>query len=216
MTSPAPEILADTQQRLLQAAGEIFAVQGYRQATVRDIIERAGVNIAAVNYHFGDKLGLYVAVLQYWLGAAVEKYPADGGLAPDAPAAQRLQAFIRAFFFRVMDDGAPAWHGKLMAREMADPTPGVIEMLVETHFRANATILFKVLHDLLGQNASEERIRFCAFSVVGQCLFYRHCQHTIPLMAPEQKFGPAEIERIAEHITAFTLAGIQSYCNERS
>src|SRR4051812_8334662 len=108
---PAPKNLADTRGQLLQAAGEIFAEKGFRQATVRDIISRADTNIAAVNYHFGDKRGLYVAALQHWLGAAVEKYPADGGLSPGAPADQRLTAFIRAFLLRLMDEGVPAWHG---------------------------------------------------------------------------------------------------------
>src|SRR5690348_14715618 len=109
MPASTPEILADTRERLLHAAGEIFAINGFRQTTIRDIVDRAGVNVAAVNYHFGDKLGLYTAVLQHWLGAAVEKYPVDGGVPPTAPAPQRLAAFIRAFFFRIMDDGAPAW-----------------------------------------------------------------------------------------------------------
>jgi AcrR family transcriptional regulator len=211
-----PETLPDTRGRLLQAAGETFAELGYRQATVRDIVVRAGANIAAVNYHFGDKLRLYTAVLRHWLGAAVDKYPADGGLPAKAPLEQRFGAFVRAFLFRLMDEGVPAWHGKLMAREMADPTPGVLEMLVETHFRANAEILFKLVRELLGKRATEERIRLCAFSVVGQCLFYRHCEYTIRLMAPQQKFGPAEVERIAEHITKFALAGILAIRDDKT
>lgn len=209
MAAHPPDNIADTRGRLLQAAGEIFAETGYRQTTVRDIVERAGVNVAAVNYHFGDKLGLYTSVLRHWLGAAVDKYPADGGLPPEAPVEKRLRAFVRAFLFRLMDEGVPAWHGKLMAREMADPTPGVIEMLVETHFRANAQILFTLVGELLGRRATEERVRVCAFSVIGQCLFYRHCEPTIRLMAPQQTFGPAAVERIAEHISRFSLAGIK-------
>ena len=54
---------ADTRQRLIEAAGEVFAERGFRAATIRDIVERAGANIAAVNYHFGDKENLYVEAL---------------------------------------------------------------------------------------------------------------------------------------------------------
>ena len=50
---------SDTEKRLLEAAGEVFAEFGYRAATVRQICEKAGANIAAVNYYFGDKEKLY-------------------------------------------------------------------------------------------------------------------------------------------------------------
>ena len=50
----------DTKTRLLEAAGEEFAEKGFEGATIRSIIERAKANIAAVNYHFGDKERLYI------------------------------------------------------------------------------------------------------------------------------------------------------------
>ena len=53
-----------TKVRLLEAAGEEFAEKGYELARVRSICERAGANLAAVNYHFGDKEQLYLDVLR--------------------------------------------------------------------------------------------------------------------------------------------------------
>src|SRR5216683_3872831 len=88
---------AETRERLLEAAGAVFSESGFRNATVRDIVTRAGANIAAVNYHFGDKEGLYSAVLEHSAQAALHQYPPHGGLAPDAAAGEQLRAFIRAF-----------------------------------------------------------------------------------------------------------------------
>ena len=62
-----------TRQRVLEAAVEVFAEQGFRKTTVRDICKRAHANVAAINYHFRDKEGLYTAVLQYAHQCACEK-----------------------------------------------------------------------------------------------------------------------------------------------
>ncbi len=54
----------ETRQRLLTAAERLFADRGFKKVTVREICLAARANVAAVNYHFGDKLGLYREVLQ--------------------------------------------------------------------------------------------------------------------------------------------------------
>src|SRR4051795_9610357 len=61
---PLREDGAQTRQQLLEVAGQVFAEHGYARATSKEICERAGANIAAVNYHFGSKDGLYGAVLE--------------------------------------------------------------------------------------------------------------------------------------------------------
>src|SRR5215475_15617031 len=88
----------DTRQRVLEAAGEVFAARGFRAATVREICQRAKANLAAVNYHFGDKERLYAAVLQYTFHCA-EPYPLDLGLGGEASEEERLRAFIRSHLF---------------------------------------------------------------------------------------------------------------------
>src|ERR1041384_8445423 len=95
----------ETEKRLLEAAGEIFAEYGYRAPTVRQICEKAGANLAAINYHFGDKEGLYMAVLRSVPSAQAEKYPSNLGLAAQAGAEQRLYAYVRSLMHRVFDEG---------------------------------------------------------------------------------------------------------------
>ena len=62
-----PELAADrgerARTRLLAEASRIFSEKGYATASTREICEAAGLNPAATHYHFGDKDGLYRAVL---------------------------------------------------------------------------------------------------------------------------------------------------------
>lgn len=203
----------ETRQRLLEAAGDVFAEHGFRAATIRDICERAHANIAAVNYHFGDKEGLYKTALQHWLGAAMQKYPPDGGLGADAPAEQRLRAFIRSFLYRILDEGRPAWHGKLMAREMTEPT-AALEQIIETIIRPMLALLVQILADLLGPTAREETIRLSGQSIVGQCLFYNHARSVLARLGTGT-FTHEDIERISDHITRFSLAALREVARER-
>src|SRR5580693_3875564 len=97
LTTPDETARAVTRRHLLEAAAEVFAEAGFRAATVREICLRAGANIAAVNYHFGDKEKLYRAVLKATLKSAIAKYPPDFGLPARATPEQRLRVFIRSF-----------------------------------------------------------------------------------------------------------------------
>lgn len=207
-----PTTSGETRLRLLQAAGEVFAEHGFRRSTVREICSRAGANIAAVNYHFGDKQKLYASVLQHWLGEALRKYPPDGGLPADAPADQKLRAYVRSFLFRMLGEGTPAWHGRLMAREMSEPTAAFDLILNETA-KPMSQRLNGIVRDMLGPHASEQTVRNCAMSVAGQCCFYRHAHEMISRLYPETKNTPEHIEALADHITRFSLTAIKSIAN---
>ena len=107
----------DTVQRLLEAAGQVFAERGFAAATVRDICERAGANVAAINYHFRDKLGLYQAVFRHAVTC--------GGSVVDAPdtsgtPAERLHAWTSSFLSDLVAKDNAGWPSRLMARELAE------------------------------------------------------------------------------------------------
>ena len=53
-----------TRRRILDQAAALFAERGFEKVTVREICRAARANVAAVNYHFGDKRSLYVAVVK--------------------------------------------------------------------------------------------------------------------------------------------------------
>jgi len=204
---PSSEANPDTRSRLLEAAGEVFADVGFQNATVREICGRAGANVAAVHYHFGDKEAIYRAVLEYTARQALDQFPIGGGVPREAPADERLRAFITNYLERLLNEGRPAWFGKLLAREMAEPT-NALDSLAETFVRPQLARLREIVTDLLGPAADERTVRWCCFSIVGQCLFHKHACPVISRVVPEQGYTPADRAQLAEHITAFSRGAI--------
>lgn len=200
---------AQTRQQLLEAAGEVFAERGFRNTTVREICQRAAANIAAVNYHFGDKEKLYAAVFRYSQQRAQERHPlqpAAENLAPE----KKLAVFVRALLHRVFDKGESAWHSQLMLREMIEPT-AALDLVVAEKIRPMSEQLRSLVAEILGCRVTDERVRLCGFSVVSQCVFYCHCESVIQRLDPEQTFDKDSLEKLAEHITAFSLAGLKPF-----
>ena len=198
-----------TRERLLEAAGKVFAERGFRSATIREICERAGANVAAINYHFGDKESLYAEVFSEWARLAAQKYPPTMGLGQDSTCEERLHAFVRLFLHRLTDTGRPAWHGKLIAREMSEPT-AILGKVIDKTYRPTNDLLESIVRELLGALATNDLVRLCSASVIGQCLHYHFARPVIERMHPQQGFKPDDVDRLAAHITRFSLAGIQA------
>ncbi len=200
---------SSTEERILEVAGKMFAEYGFRGATIRKICDRAGVNLSAVKYHFGGKEKLYSEVLNHWHEFAIEKYPPLLGVSDSASPEKQLRAFILSLLFRILDKGKPAWSGRLMAREMAEPT-GVFDRLVEENVRPLHALLASIVRKIIKTSVPEEIIRLFCFSIIGQCLYYYNVR-CIAQMFQRDISGPDEIERIADHILWFSLKGLEHY-----
>ena len=207
-TSATDSARMETRQRLLEAAGEVFAEHGFRNTTIREICRRAQANLAAVNYHFGDKEGLYAALIQYAYACALEKYPLSQKESEEMPAADRLHAFIRYLLFSILDEGPPAWLGKIMAREMIEPTRA-LDDLVESIIYPMSQRLATIIRELLGGQVPDDLVHRCQISIIGQCQHYRNARPVIQRLFPEHRYLPEDIARMADHITRFSLGALR-------
>ena len=202
-TAPSGET---TRHKILSAAGEVFAEQGFEGATIRAITERAGVNLAAVNYHFRDKAELYTRVLvdACSVRAAFREVVAEGAGSP----AERLRGLIHHFLESLLDPARPEWKRRLMAREMANPTTA-LDALVEENIRPLGNeFLIPALRELTEGCFSRRQLSRFGSSIMGQCLYYLQARPIIERLNPDFKIDKAEISQIAEHITRFSLAAI--------
>ncbi len=198
----------ETRDRLLAAAARLFADQGFRKVTVREICRAANANVAAVNYHFGDKLGLYRDVLQSAIDvmqATSEAARSAGrGLSPE----DQLRSFIHVFLERTLAARGVTWIYRLVHREMADPTPA-FDALIEQGIRPRVDYLAHIVMALSGCAREDPLVMRCVASIQAQSLFYMP-NPIAERLGVQMVFTPDEIEGLADHITAFSLAGIRA------
>jgi AcrR family transcriptional regulator len=202
-----PVLPEDTRTKLLDAAGQVFAESGFQTATVREICARAGVNIALVNYHFGDKLELYTEVLRHSVGASgngiIKK--AIGSTAPPEKAFREL---IHAMLLRVCRADRPGWHFRLMMHEFAQPTPAMASVIDET-MRPVYDRFRELIGSMLKLTPVHDQVRLSTHSVIAQVVHYAHARHVVSRVWPELELNPERIAQIATHIADFSLAGLR-------
>ena len=212
--SRKPAASDPTRDKLLDVAGRIFADRGYRAATIRQICVAAGANVAAVNYHFGDKLGLYTEVVRQSARIA-EFQAAQTVIDQNAPAEDVLRAVIRARLHSLFRGDRPDWNFRIMAHELAQPTPA-LRRLVNKAGQPLFHRLLELIGGMIGLPAEDENTRLCAISLLGQIMVYALAGPLVTAIWPEFEMTPEQVERIADHIADFSLSYIQNFRSKTS
>lgn len=196
----------DVKSRLIEIAGTAFGERGYDAVGVREICATAGANVASINYHFGDKRGLYRACLRHAQTCRVEEL-AQQTWPADFSATDKLRAYVGGMLEVKLDASRPQWHLELMLREMSRPTDACRE-IVEDYIRPMAESLAAILRELAPGSAWNAQTWMVGFSVIGQILFYQVHQPAIRLLMGDGAFESLTLEALTEHITHFSLAAI--------
>ena len=205
-----PSYHASAKERILDVAGEIFGEKGFKNATIRVIARAARVNIAAINYHFRDKESLYGAVLEEVFSQGFSRFPANMDLAPDADPQQRLRAFIRAMFYRLQSCegwGGIAGRGRLIARELVDPSPA-FEAILDRYIKPHRDLLLTIILDIMGTDPGPRKLMPCVLSIIGQCVYYAMASPVIRRISIDNAPTEENLDRLAEFVWLFSLGGI--------
>ena len=114
------------------------------------------------------------------------------------------------FLHYLLDPARPAWHPRVRARELADPTPA-LDRLVDEAIRPMSAALCDIVRALTGPDLPRAELLLLAQSVLGQCLFYSQCGAVIQRVHPGFRVDrPEDIGRLADHVTAFSLPAIRA------
>ena len=196
----------DVRTRILLAAGPVFAEKGYDAATVRQICQEAEVNVAAVNYYFGDKERLYIESVKR--AHRPEDEPEELiEWPPGTPPETKIRDFIGALLTRMLSDRAP-WQRQLMLREMLNPTVACRE-LVRTYIRARFGQLLQILEEILPPETPDHKRHQIAFSIIGQGLHYHVAGEVVTLLiGEEEREAHCQVGDLIDHIADFTLAAL--------
>ena len=197
----------DTRQKLIDVAGQVFSEKGFEATTVREVCQLAGVNIAAIHYHFGDKERLYIEAVKF---ANCQQGVVEFDWPPGCPPEQKLAGMIAHMVEMMLEDDAPSWHIELMMRELARPT-AACQVLVEEFISPMFSQLLQIVSEFLPDHVPLIVRQRLAFSVVAQCLLYRYHRPIGRLLVGEENFRKMfDVAETARQITAFSLGGIRA------
>ncbi len=206
--TPAP-----TRDKLLEAAGQVFAERGYYSATIREICQLAGANVAAVNYTFGDKLGLYTEVLrQYFRAPEMARMTAelDEARSPE----ELLRAVVQMRLHSLCARQRPDWGFRIVMHEFSQPTPAMTRV-VDEGMRPIYKRVLKAVGEILDLPPEHETTRLSNNSIIGQVVFYALSHPVLSRLQPELKLTPEQLDRIAEHISEFSIAALKEMAKSK-
>ena len=200
---------AATRERLLEAACEQFSERGWHGTRIQDVCRAAGANIAAVNYHFGGKEGLYRAVWDRALECAVSED--EAGLSALSADADRewLYKYVRACILSVFETGMGGALRRLMTHEVAAPSP-ISQDILANHIAPHHEELVARLRRTIGPNATEYQVGCCVFAITAlfSCLALNVTSRRALFRTDTP--SPAEAEHFTREICAFLLGGIRA------
>ena len=208
-----PDPHHETQELLLAAAAALFAERGFFGTTVRQIAQRAHVNVAAGHYHFGSKQELYLEVsrrlFEEIAAQLMARHASPTPAEIEVASRDELVAMLRARIETLLEHlvgPPPSLHGQLMQREMCDPS-GALPLIVDQFIRPHKEQMQQLVARL-APALSKPELERCCFSIVGQVFFYRMMLPIVPLLLGVRELPPNFVATTAAHITAFSLGAM--------
>ena len=220
MAEPSRGVQADAgersvQDRLIEAAEELFCRRGYSETSVRDIAAIAGCNVASVNYYFGGKDNLYVEVWRRRLALMRDNRLASIEKVMSASSQPQLEDLLRSYaisFIEPLIDGSSQCRFiNLMAREMIEPhlpRDMYLTEMVAPVLDAFSQALLRICPRL-----EKSAVPMVIFSVVGQLLMHTVCVKEMFEGSNHPELSKIDLDRIVSHVVQFSAAGIRGYAN---
>jgi len=202
------------QERLLDAAEELFCEHGFKGTSIRDIASSAGCNIASVNYHFGGKNNLYIEVWRRHLipmrdarVESIEKVMSQNQ--GQIELEDLLKSFADTFVGSMIDPDKSSRLSCLMAREYIErhlPANMFVDEVMTPTINSMRRALMKTCPSL-----DDSKVLMVIFSLVGQLVHLVHVRTMLEQGGGSLDLPVLDMSETVEHIVKFSVAGIRSY-----
>ncbi len=198
---------AGARARLLEAAGQVFAEQGFEASTGKEIAKRAGANAAGINYHFGGLEGLYAAVLEAARDQLVASEVFAEIIGRPIPPRRKLRLLIGAVVAAIKA-GKSGWALRLIGREVTAPSPVGLKLMVST-VGPRAQLLRTLVGEIVGRPEDDPKVALACISMVAplQLLLIADRQ-IVRGMHPALDLSAMDEETLVEHFFGFAIAGL--------
>lgn len=206
-----------TRQRLLEAGLRLFGKHGFDGVSTRELAKAAGVNLAAIPYHFGGKEGVYLAVVDHLAGSVEKPLTAMVAEIESALDRARSRAEIESLLARLIGTLARVLLGsdqqalriRFMMREQLQPT-AAFERLYARFIEHVHRCVTGLVARLLDADPEAPSTILRAHALFGQILAFAVAQATIRRrMGWKGEYSAAQIDEIAGIIVEMTLASLR-------
>ena len=202
-----------SRERLLHAALNLFAHQGFAKTSTREIAEAAGANLAAIKYYFGDKAGLYRAVffdLQSKPEEEIRRYGNEAMSLGDA-----LRGFYLGFLEPLKQGELTTLCMKLHMREMLEPT-GLWAEEIDQGIRPMHEALVKVLCRHVGAAEADDEIQRLAVCVSALGVHLHVGRDVTDALAPSLNSSPEALDRWLDTLVMYAEAMVAAEVKRRA
>src|SRR3954469_18018669 len=199
-----------TRERILEAAGELFAADGYAHTTAKAVADRAEVGVSLINYHFGGREGLYRAVL-IEAHRRLSKLSELRELAESAlPASAKLRVLIYGLV-RPATKHQPGWHIAVLGKEIFAPS-AQFPVLFEAEVPPKLAMIKQILSDITTIPVDDPALVRCVISVLAPCSMLLVAARGAPGPLDEVRRMPRKV--IINHLHTYALAGLEAIARE--
>jgi AcrR family transcriptional regulator len=194
-----------TRANIIEAAGQLFAERGYAEATSKAICERARTNMAAVNYYFGSRDELYLALLREVHKRLMSMHflqeIADSARSPE----EKLRVFLDGLVSTVVD--GTSWHTRLWAREILAPSP-LLGQVMREQALPKFQLLSGIVSQITGLAPGTPALSCCVLSVIAPCLMLLVVDRNID--TPIRSLFQRPAAELAAQMHVLALHGLQA------